>query len=343
MKTTYQHLLRNRLFLTFIFLFAYAQSINIRLLIWGKLTWYIFTPDAAIGKLIDAAILYTIMLFFIRRWQASALFSTNEMVQIFTASLVVYLITIHLFGFFIAILFDNVARNFNSAVLGSSILSHLLDGFIYGSFFLAYYYYKKNNTHRQKLAIYHQAISENRIKQLKTQLNPHFLFNNLNVLDQLIQEDKNRATDFLHDFAEIYRYVLQTSEKKLISIHDEMVFLKQYFNIIQHKYGNAYQLHINLNNMEGCMVPLTFQLLIENAVQHNAGTEANPVIIRIDMDSTSHLRISNNRIQKRIRKTGVGLALNNLREQYHLVSNQQLQVQASETLFTILVPIVSCK
>lgn len=343
MKKLYQIILQNRVFVIFILLFAYVHSVNTRLLIWGNVTGYVFTPDAAFGTLIDVTILYIIILFFIRRWQSSDVFSTKEIVRIFSASMLVYLFATHLFGLLIAVVFGNVQRNFNGNVFGLSTLSHLLDGCIYGSFLLAYYYYQKNNKHREKLAVYHKALSENRIRQLKTQLNPHFLFNNLNILDQLIHEDKNSATSFLHDFAEIYRYVLQASEKKLVSISEEVAFAKQYFNLIQHKYGDAYQLQIGLKETEGYMIPLTLQLLIENAIQHNMGTAEKAVIISIDTDVTSNLRISNNLTQKRKSKTSAGLALNNLREQYHLVSSSRLKVDQSDTDFTVIIPVIHSK
>ncbi|MCG7860633.1 histidine kinase, partial [Flavihumibacter sediminis] len=94
--------------------------------------------------------------------------------------------------------------------------TYLLDGFIYGSFFLAYTYYKKNKKQSAQLADYNKALYDSRMTQLKAQLNPHFLFNNLNVLDQLIYEDKERASEFLNEFADIYRYVLQADNQKIV-------------------------------------------------------------------------------------------------------------------------------
>lgn len=340
MKNWFALIRQHRIFLLFIALFAYAQSVHVRLLIWNNLTLYIFTPDAALSTLIDVCILYSIMLFFIRRWQESTLFHTMEMIRIFAASLLVYLMVTHSFGLIISLLFQNVERNFNPETFARVSFSRLLDGCIYGSFLLAYYYYRKNKKHQQKLTVYHQSMAEHRIKQLKTQLNPHFLFNNLNVLDQLIQEDKHKASDFLYEFSEIYRYVLQASDKPLTPIHEEIVFAEQYFALIQHKYGKAYQLTIDLSDMYGYIIPLTLQLLIENAVQHNLGTEEHPVVIRVEAVGDNRFQVTNNLQSKKHSKTTSGRALNNLREQYAIMTDQTIEIQKTNTHFSVIIPAI---
>jgi LytS/YehU family sensor histidine kinase len=218
------------------------------------------------------------------------------------------------------------------------MFSDFLNGFIYGSFFLAYYYYHKSKTHQQQLSVYHQALAESKIHQLKSQINPHFLFNNLNVLDQFIEEDKNKASEFLNKFAEIYRYVLQSSEKKVISLSEEMDFAEEYFMLIQHKYGKAYQMNIESKNNRGYIVPLTLHLLIENAVQHNLGTEENPVLITINI--TENITTTNNINLKRNLKTTYGRALINLKEQYKLLTKESIEIHQSNNTFSVIIPII---
>ncbi|OBX19705.1 hypothetical protein A9996_18795 [Gelidibacter algens] len=305
MKKVLDRINRNRYFLLFIVLFAYAQSIDSRIRERTELNAYTFTPDAAIGTLISVCILFIVLIFFTRRWQKSDIFSTTELLKIFSSSLISYLLIMQTISLAIAFIFDNIERNFNREIVTLTTFSYLLDGFIYGSFFLAYNYYNKNKRNQEQLVKYNKALSESRINQLKTQLNPHFLFNNLNVLDQLIEEDKYKASDFLNEFADIYRFVLQTSDKKTIPISEELTFATQYFNLIRHKYGNSYQLIIENENCNGAIVPLSLQLLIENAVQHNLGTEKNPVCIKI-LTNNNNISISNNLIPKRNTKPASG-------------------------------------
>ena len=260
------------------------------------------------------------------------------MLKVFGASLITYILVMQLLGLVIAFGFDNIERNFNRETIVLSTFSHLLNGFIYGSFFLVYYYFRQNIKKQQQLISYNRALSESKINQLKTQLNPHFLFNNLNILDQLIEEDKDKASGFLNEFAEIYRYVLQASDKKLISIKEELIFVEQYFSLIQHKYENAYQLVIENHNNNGHIVPLTLQLLIENVIQHNLGTIQNPVYIKIVADE--NLEVTNNYIPKQNKKTISGRGLNNLKQQYQLLANKPIEIQKSDNIFSVIIPII---
>ncbi|MEH6658726.1 sensor histidine kinase [Leeuwenhoekiella marinoflava] len=338
MKKLLHTLYVNRYFLLFILLFAYFQSIYIRIVVRGGVNAYVFTPDAAFAALISVSILFLIMLFFIRKWNTSIVFGVQEMIKIFSASLVTFLIVTHLIGFVIAFFFDTIERNFNQQTLILSTFSNFLDGIIYGSFFLVYYYFQQNSKKQKQLISYNQTISESKINQLKTQLNPHFLFNNLNVLDQLIEEDKDKASDFLNEFADIYRYVLQASEQKFISLKEELIFAENYFRLIKHKYGNAYQLNIENQNSDGYIVPLTLQLLIENAVQHNLGTVKEPIYIQINIDR--NINVINNYIPKRNAKLTSGRALNNLKEQYKLLTKTPIKIEKANSIFSVNLPII---
>lgn len=328
----------NRYFLLFIMLFAYVDSIYVRISSSEKLDLYTFTPEAFIFSLINVGVLFPIILIFIKRWQKSDVFSTRELLKIFASSIVSFILIMLLLGLAIALVYSGVERNYGGRRLPLDILKNLLDALIYGSFFLAYYYYQKNKKHQEQLATYHQALSESRINQLKTQLNPHFLFNNLNVLDQLIEEDKDKASGFLNEFAEIYRYVLQASDREIVSIEEELVFAEQYFNLIRHKYGNVYQLSIENRNSVGHIVPLTIQSLIENAVKHNLGTAEHPIHIKVIV--ADNIIVSNTINLKKNTKTISGRALSNLKEQYRLLTKKTIEIHQSAHVFSVTIPLI---
>jgi len=338
MKYILIYIKRNQYFLLFIFLFAYVQTIDTRIAVRGVINRHVFDLDGPIVIFVSVCILFLIITFFIKRWQKSFVFSTKEMLKIFCASLLVYVSVTIALMFVVALIYGTIEKNFGGLDNILVILSSLLNGIIYGGFFLTYYYYKKNKKQQEQLVTYHQALSESRINQLKTQLNPHFLFNNLNVLDQLIEEDKYKASDFLNEFAEIYRYVLQVSDKKLVLISEDLAFAEKYFNLIKHKYGDAYQLKIENENIKGKIVPLTLQLLVENAVHHNLGIEKNPVHIEIYIGKK--IIVSNNIIPKQHIKHSSGKALNNLKEQYALLSNDRIEIERSDENFTVTIPII---
>lgn len=331
----------NRYFLLFILLFAYIQSIYMRITVWQHINAYTFTPEAALANLFKALVLFAILSFLIRKWRHADPFHWGELLKIFAISLIAYLVVMKLIGLVIAYLFNNIERNFNAETFSISMFADLLDGIIYGSFYLVYVYYNKSKQHEQKLARTQQVVSESRIAQLKSQLNPHFLFNNLNVLDQLIEEDKDKASEFLNEFADIYRYVLQASDLKTISLDDELAFAHRYFNLIQHKYGKAYQLNTSIQHKGGYIIPLTLQVLIENAVQHNLGDELDPVQIEITMDE--QIRVTNNIRKKRHAKATNGRALHNLKEQYSLITDSAIAIEETAHRFTVTIPIIEQK
>lgn len=338
MKNILKQIHQNRYFLLFIFLFAYVQSIHVRIAIRWTLNKYVFTPEAAAATFISACILFFVIDFFIKNWQKPSSFSIREILKIFSSSLVVYLLVMKTIGFLISLMFGTIEKNFNRETLIFTTFSDLIDGFIYGSFFLAYRYYKRNVVYQKQLLLYEQVLSDSKIRQLKTQLNPHFLFNNLNVLDQLIDEDKHKASSFLNEFADIYRYVLDVSDKKLVSVKEELSFIEKYFNLIQYKYGTAYALQIDHDNVAGSIVPLSLQLLLENAVQHNLGSQSSPVLIKIHI--RKNITVTNNIIPKRNVKKTSGRALNNLKEQYSVLTHQQLEIVKKETEFTAIIPVI---
>lgn len=328
---------RHRFFLLFILLFAYVQSIYTRVLVRQEINVYTFTPEAAVASLLEAGILFLIILFFIKRWRGDEVFNTRNVLLIFISSLIAFVLTKQGIGFLIAWSFDKIAKNYAHPTFILNLFTDLLDGVIYGSFFLSYFYFNRNRRHQERVSFYHKALSESRINHLKSQLNPHFLFNNLNVLDQLIEEDKRTASDFLNEFAEIYRYVLQASDQELIPLEEELDFAQRYCHLIQYKYGDAYQLRIEGRHESAMVVPLTVQLLIENAVKHNLGTATKPIkiIVRIDQD----MRVSNN-IQRKRSTISSGLGLNNLKEQYAFLTEKPISIIRSDDQFSVHIPIL---
>lgn len=339
MQNIINRIKRNRNFLLFIYLFAYIHSVYNRLLVRQDINIYIFTPEAAIFKVLGIGLLFSVILFFLKKLESNNKFSTQLMFKAFGMSLISYLLIIHSISFITALAFDKVYQNFNPQTLIYTTISELLNGLIYGSFFISYYYYNKYKKNQEKLISYNKALAESKINQLKSQLNPHFLFNNLNILDQFIEEDKEKATAFLNEFADIYRYVLQVSDKELVPISEELDFANRYFKLIQYKYGNAYQLQIQSKANIGYIVPLALQLVIENAVQHNIGSETNPIKIKIEIDNK--IIVTNNINLKISNKKTAGRGINNLKTQYEILSSEVFKIDTTLNQYSITIPIIN--
>ncbi|WP_226389836.1 sensor histidine kinase [Penaeicola halotolerans] len=327
----------------FVFLISYLIVVSGRITA-GQRLEVIFLPDGPISTFLAAFM----MMFLIRatinhggRKVKSESLSPRLYFRYFVLSMVVYLMLSNVLSLSIALIFDTFERNFNQSTLILSNLSITIDFIIFGSLYLAYCYSVENVRFKQQLSSISKAMDISKIEQLKTQLNPHFLFNNLNTLDQLIEEDKTKASDFLNHFADLYRYSLVTSGKQLVNLSEEIDFVKSYFQMMEHKYAHCYQLNfIGIESSDDMKVPpFCLQVLVENAIEHNLGTIENPVVINISIGKT--IEVSNNKISKKYKKKTGGRALANLADQFALIANQNITIQDEANKFSVNLPVVT--
>lgn len=181
------------------------------------------------------------------------------------------------------------------------------------------------------------------LQSLKIQLDPHFMFNNFSTLSELINEDATLANDFLENLSHVYRYMIINQKKDLISLKEEIAFIKQYYYLIYIRHGENVQLNITLNDdvLNLNVPPISVQLLVENAIKHNIATLNNPLIINISSED-SFLKVCNNlqRISNSFPSTGIGLK--NITDRYSLLSSDKLPViQETENCFCVSLPLIN--
>ncbi|GAA4015196.1 hypothetical protein GCM10022408_30670 [Hymenobacter fastidiosus] len=197
---------------------------------------------------------------------------------------------------------------------------------------------------QQRLVLAQKAHAESELRNLRAQVDPHFLFNNLNVLRGLIQYDPVVADEYLTHFAALYRYLLRHKDDDFVSLADELGFADEYVYLLRHRFGAAYGFRQQLPAHAGLsrllVVPGTVQLLLENAIKHNVGNEDDPLIITIEATETS-LTVRHPRRPKLtpVDSTGTGLA--NLRERYQLLAGQTIAVDDTGPEFKVTVPVLA--
>ncbi|WP_165370374.1 sensor histidine kinase [Hymenobacter persicinus] len=194
---------------------------------------------------------------------------------------------------------------------------------------------------QQRLVLSQKAHAESELRNLRAQLDPHFLFNNLNVLRGLIQHDPRVADEYLTHFAGLYRYLIRHKDEDFVPLTEELHFGQEYIYLLRHRFGAAYAFreHLPTAELEQLLVvPGTLQLLLENAIKHNAGDEDDPLVITIEATATA-LTVRHPRRPKltAVDSTGTGLA--NLRERYQLLTGQLLQVRSGAE-FCVTVPVL---
>ncbi|HEX6426498.1 MAG TPA: histidine kinase [Niastella sp.] len=187
-----------------------------------------------------------------------------------------------------------------------------------------------------------RARAEAELEALKNQIDPHFIFNSLNTLSHLIEKDPVKAKQFNDNLADVYRYILQNKVRELVLLHEEMLFLNDYFSLIKIRFEQAVQLQIGINPAlydQYLIPPISLQILVENAIKHNEFTDAVPLVITIEMQNDE--LIIHNQVRKKIlRKASSRIGLQNLGERYKLTTSKEISVTESTSDFTVSLPVL---
>jgi len=176
-------------------------------------------------------------------------------------------------------------------------------------------------------------------QSLKDQVRPHFLFNSLSSLATLINTDTEKATLFVHKLSDVYRYVLEQYENKLIPLKDDLKFMEDYIFLQKIRFGDNLQvenrLELDLNRM---VIPLSLQMLVENAIKHNEISADNPLLIEISSTGKGHVIVKNNLQRKELSEPSLGTGLKNLEKQISYFSDDTLLVQEESAAFIVRMP-----
>jgi LytS/YehU family sensor histidine kinase len=190
------------------------------------------------------------------------------------------------------------------------------------------------------------AYQQSRLLGLKSQVNPHFLFNSLNSLSSLISEDQEEAEIFLDEMSKVYRYMLRNDEDNLVTLDTELRFLDSYSYLLQARYGNGLQFQVDVNESEKekYLPPLTLQTIIENSFTQNMISKSSPLVIKIFVDDNDTLIICNN-VQPKMIKENFDLenGIDNLVNKYQLLSLTAVSVEDSATERIIKLPLLTQK
>ena len=206
----------------------------------------------------------------------------------------------------------------------------------------AFYFYKAYNENRVKEQKVIAGTASAQFESLKNQIDPHFLFNSLNVLSSLIEENPESAQKFTTSLSKIYRYVLEQKDKELVSVQEELNFAKTYMNLLKMRFENSitYDLPTDFSNEEAKVVPLSLQLLLENCIKHNVVSESKPLHIKIYIEN-NFLVVENNLQKKEVLSDRKGVGLQNIVNRYAILTKRNVLVEENENAFKVLLPILT--
>lgn len=183
--------------------------------------------------------------------------------------------------------------------------------------------------------------AESQYAALKNQVNPHFLFNSLNSLSSLIRTSPEKAIEFVDKFSKIYRYVLDVSDQLVVTVEEELKFLQSFYFLQTIRFGDNLRIHIHIEaqQLQKYIVPLSLQLLIENAIKHNEISTEHPLTINIGIEN-EFLIVSNNLQPKSFLEHSNGIGLKNITEQYHHYTDQTPTFGIENNAFVARIPLL---
>lgn len=196
--------------------------------------------------------------------------------------------------------------------------------------------------HKLRATEHKQAATEAELQALKLQIDPHFVFNNLSALSELILENQQLGYEYAENFSKVYRYLLVNSKKDIIPLSDELKFLHAYIFLIEHRVGNGVHFDINVDADDSRLYlpPLTLQLLVENALKHNKTVKNNPLLIKVYC-MNNRLIVENKLIpiEKQIKSSGIGI--NNIISRYNLLSDEHPEIIINADSFKVIIPLIT--
>lgn len=204
-----------------------------------------------------------------------------------------------------------------------------------------YFYQQLKKSIQEKEELQRENI-KSQLEGLKSKVNPHFLFNSLNTLSYLIPEDAEKSVKFVQKLSKVYRYILEMSDEKLIPLKKELDFLNAYIFLLKERFEENLQVEMDIptERMNDKIIPLSLQILFENAIKHNVISSSKPLKIKVLINDVGKLIVENNLQKKKQIKDSTKFGLENIKSRYRFFSNEAVDVIATSSSFIVSLPLI---
>jgi two-component system LytT family sensor kinase len=250
------------------------------------------------------------------------------------ASCLVFLLFRYLFDFY------NSIQNTSLSLLTNMIISVVVNFIVFTIIeaFVWFHAWKKLAIESEQLK---REKAESNYAALKSQVNPHFLFNSLNSLSSLIRVSPEKAVDFVDNFSKIYRYVLEVSDKLVVELNDELIFLQSYYFLQKIRFGNNLNIDIKVDAQKlNCFIlPLSLQFLIENAIKHNEVSSEYPLFISVEADD-EFLIVINNLQKKLTAESSTGIGISSICQRYSHITDTKPIFYIENNRYIAKIPLI---
>ncbi len=281
-----------------------------------------------------------VILFFAAKYPRQEEFSKRMWLQSLTVLVLFFAIKLVLdpllHGYIENEIADNLQHNI-SITIGSLLVTFLVLT-IYVS---AGFYHQLQKTMVEKERLLKENV-QSQLESLKNQVNPHFLFNSLNTLSYLIPEDPAKAENFVQKLSKAYRYILEIRERELTTLAEELGFLDAYNCLLNERFGNNLQIKINVPTEVKHLqiLPLSLQMLFENAIKHNVVSTQDPLHIEVFVEKGDRLVVRNNLQLKKQELPSTRIGLENIKIRYQLIVKKEVEVIVTQQHFIVVLPLV---
>jgi len=215
--------------------------------------------------------------------------------------------------------------------------SRLILWFLFLSIAFFYVLWRKSAKKEQQL---HEEMLRFRYQTLKSQVNPHFLFNSLNTLSELVYKGPEKAERYIQELSGIYRYIIDNEETRMVTVDKEIEFVKRFFQLQEVRDEEKILLNIDVPEMDNFyIVPVSLQLLVENAIKHNTRSIKSPLTIDI-LRKDDFISVSNRIQRKNTLENSTGKGLKNLQERVRLITGKEITIEETADRYTVRIPII---
>ncbi|HEX8529080.1 MAG TPA: histidine kinase, partial [Cytophagales bacterium] len=268
-------------------------------------------------------------------------FEDNPKKRLGTQILLCIAITFTLHTLLILVFRDFLPKEFNRLMMAVSYFIDFVLVFAVNTTIFAAVFFHKWKSNLVKTERLERERADAHYENLKNQLNPHFLFNSLSSLNSLIYENQDLASQFLQQLSRVFRYVLENKDKELVELDTEVKFVSRYVFLLRTRFGDDLDVRFEVppDRLMRRVVPVTLQILIENAIKHNIINEENRLTIRVYADD-QYLHVENNLHKKTIVETSNKHGLANLRSLYHYLSPLPVRVAETPATFAVSIPLL---
>ena len=308
------------------------------------------SPKMFLGRCLFVGLVYTVVYWLILR--QLLIFSRKKFpsTKNYGRRLLLQIVVVFIVFFTIKALLDPIIHPFAEGVIedmqvhnvSMTIGALTVTFLVLGVYETAGFYFQLQKSILEKERLVKNNI-QSQLESLKNQVNPHFFFNSLNTLAYLIPENPDKAENYVQKLSKAYRYILEIRERELMPLEDELKFLDSYTCLLKERFGKNLQIKVDVPTyfLQHKIVPLSLQMLFENAIKHNIISAKKPLLIEVMAEQENVLMVKNNLQRKNQVMNSTKIGLENIKSRYRLVSDKKVEVISSDDSFIVILPLIN--